>query len=115
MLGARTNLNAFEDEFSLTGGVPVRDDAPESSPGLPSAPPGPMRRPLLLREENIEVGPRVTFPLEDRLAEPLRRLRSSPMTWLLFCWKFPVEKFRASPRPMAGRPPPPRWLFLAFS
>lgn len=59
---AFTYLNAFEcDTESRVGGVPVRDDAAESSPVRLSEPPGPNRRPLLLREANIDVGPRVTF------------------------------------------------------
>jgi hypothetical protein len=55
------NLKAFAevaDSFSLWGGVPVLDDAPESSPVLLDEPPGPIFRPLLLREENIDVGPK---------------------------------------------------------
>jgi hypothetical protein len=82
----RTYPNVFErDVFSRVGGVPVREEAPESSPGRPREPPGPIRLPLLLREENIEVGPRVTFWLEVRLADPFSLLRSSRPTWLLFC------------------------------
>lgn len=82
-----TYLNAFElDVVSRVGGVPVREEAPESSPGRPRDPPGPRRRPLLLRDENIEVGPSVTFWLDVRLADPLRRRRSSIPTWLLVCW-----------------------------
>lgn len=82
-----TYLKVLEwDELSLLMGVPLRDEAPESSPGRPREPPGPRRLPLLLREENIEVGPRVTLPLADRFAEPLRRRRSSMPTWLLVCW-----------------------------
>jgi hypothetical protein len=81
-----TYPNVLEREvFSRVGGVPVREEAPESSPGRPREPPGPMRLPLLLREENIEVGPRVTFWLEVRLADPFSLLRSSRPTWLLFC------------------------------
>lgn len=57
-----TYLNALEFVvLSRVGGVPVREERPESSPGRPKDPPGPRRRPLLLREENIDVGPRVTF------------------------------------------------------
>ena len=41
-----------------------------------------MRRPLLLRELNMDVGPNDGFWLEVRLEEPLRRLRSSMPTWL---------------------------------
>lgn len=83
----QTHLNALECEvFSRVGGVPVREEAPESSPARPSEPPGPRRRPLLLRDENIEVGPSMTLPLEALLAEPLRRRRSSIPTWLLCCW-----------------------------
>ena len=83
---SETYLKAFECEvLSLLGGVPVLEEAPESSPGRPREPPGPMRLPLLLREENIEVGPRVTFWLDVRLMEPLRRLKSSMPTWLLVC------------------------------
>jgi len=55
-------LNAFAevaDSFSFCcGGVPVLDEAPESSPPLLNEPPGPIFRPLLLREENIDVGPK---------------------------------------------------------
>lgn len=81
--GLEAYLKALRWEVFWVGGVPVLDEAPESSPGRPRAPPGPRRRPLLLREENIEVGPRVTFPLNARLAVPLRRRRSSIPTWLL--------------------------------
>lgn len=111
--------NAYLKALELVGpGVPARDELLESSPGRPRAPPGPNRRPLLLREDSIDAGPRVTFELEVRLTdEPFRRLRSSMPTWLLTGWlKFP-EKFRASPRPTGGRPPPgpPRWLVRAAS
>jgi hypothetical protein len=58
---ARSPKVLEREVFSRVGGVPVREEAPESSPGRPREPPGPMRLPLLLREENIEVGPRVTF------------------------------------------------------
>jgi hypothetical protein len=58
----RTYLNAFAevaDSFSFCcGGVPVLDEAPESSPVLLNEPPGPILRPLLLRDENIDVGPK---------------------------------------------------------
>ena len=81
-----TYLKALEFEVvSRVGGVPVREEAPESSPGRPREPPGPRRRPLLLREENIDVGPRVTCWLDVLLAEPFRRLKSSMPTWLLVC------------------------------
>ena len=76
--------------FSLfVGGVPVRDDAPESSPPRASALPGPPRGflPLLLRELNIDVGPSDTgapcWALELVLL-PSRR-RSSVAT--VFFWK----------------------------
>lgn len=64
------------------GGVPVREEAPESSAPRVSAPPGPSLRPLLLRELNIDVGPRVTLPLAVRDAVPFRRRKSSMPTWL---------------------------------
>lgn len=66
----------------VVGGVPVRDEAPESSPGRPREPPGPSLRPLLLRELNMEVGPREMLPLAALLVEPFRRRRSSIPTWL---------------------------------
>ena len=109
---AVTYPNAF---VCATGGVPVREEAPDSSPARPNAPPGPpMRRPLLLRELNIEVGPNEGFWLEVRLEEPLRRRRSSRPTWVFWLWLL-YEKFLESPRPM-GRPPgAPRWLLRALS
>lgn len=107
-------LNALE----LVGpGVPAREELLESSPERPRAPPGPKRLPLLLREESMDAGPSVTFPLDALfIDEPFRRLRSSMPTWLLVCcWK-PPGKPRASPRPTGGRPPPgPRWLPRAAS
>src|SRR5688500_10106734 len=79
-------LNAFEwGAESRVGGVPVLDEAPESSPARPREPPGPVPnlRPLLLRDANMDVGPSVTFPLVARPAEPFSRRRSSIPTWLL--------------------------------
>ena len=79
--GHATHLNALV-LLSFTGGVPVREEAPESSGPRLSEPPGPRRRPLLLREPNImEVGPSVTFELEARFAPPFKRRRSSMPTW----------------------------------
>lgn len=64
-----TYPNAFALAFGVAsfgfdaGGVPVLDDAPESSPPLVRPLPGPSGfRPLLLRELNIEVGPNDTGP-----------------------------------------------------
>ncbi len=54
-----TYLNAFAWDafsFSFCGGVPVLEEAPESSPVRDNEPPGPNLRPLLLRDENIDVG-----------------------------------------------------------
>lgn len=63
------------------GGVPVRDEAPESSPVLDSDPPGPILRPLLLLDENIDVGANDIGAPEALLA-PLfvNRRRSSVAT-----------------------------------
>lgn len=107
-----TYLKAFVE---ATGGVPVREDAPESSPGRPKPPPGARRRPLLLRELNIDVGPNDAFVLGVRVAEPLRRRRSSEPIWFCRAWLY-AEKFLASPRPACGRPPPgPLWWLRALS
>ncbi len=52
---------------SRVSGVPVRDEAPESSPPPRlKAPPGANRRPLLLRELNIEVGPNDSILADGR-------------------------------------------------
>ena len=104
-------LNAFECETeSLVGGVPVLDEGPESSPGRLNELAGPIFLPLLLRDANIDVGPRLMCWLDARLAEPFRRRRSSMPTWFWAGWSKFDEKFRASPRPMVGRPgPPPLW------
>lgn len=75
MVGEETYANALAD--ACGPGVPVREEEPESSAPRVSEPPGPIRRPLLLRELNIEVGPKVTLPLAAREALPLRRRRSS--------------------------------------
>lgn len=63
------------------GGVPVREEAPESSPVLDNDPPGPILRPLLLLDENIDVGANDIGAPEARLA-PLfvKRRRSSVAT-----------------------------------
>lgn len=63
------------------GGVPVRDEAPESSPVLDNDPPGPILRPLLLLDENIDVGANDIGAPEALLA-PLfvNRRRSSVAT-----------------------------------
>jgi hypothetical protein len=75
-----TYANAFVWAIdSRVGGVPVREDAPESSPARPKK----VRLPLLLRELNIDVGPKDTFELADLVAVPFRRRRSSIPTW--FC------------------------------
>ena len=77
----KTYPNAFAD--SRVGGVPVLDDMPELSPERPSGPPGPPgRRPLLLRDASIELGPSVTPALGCRLLD-FNRLRSSMPTVLL--------------------------------
>jgi len=66
------------------GGVPVRDDAPESSPVRDRDPPGPILRPLLLRDENIDVGANDIGAPEARLAPLLvKRRRSSVATVFL--------------------------------
>lgn len=70
-----TYANAFTD--ACGPGVPVREEPPESSAPRVSEPPGPILRPLLLRELNIDVGPKVTLPLAARDALPLRRRKSS--------------------------------------
>jgi hypothetical protein len=69
------------DSFSFCwGGVPVLDDAPESSPVLDNDPPGPIFRPLLLREENIDVGPNANCAPACRLGFFPKRRRSSVAT-----------------------------------
>lgn len=85
-----TYLNAFAevaDFLSLScGGVPVLDEAPESSPVLLKEPPRPVFRPLLLLEENIDVGANDICWLVVLFAPPLfvRRRRSSIPT--VFFW-----------------------------
>lgn len=109
-----TYPNAFVWATAV-GGVPVREDAPDSSPGRPKPPPGTRRRPLLLRELNMEVGPNEAVLLGVRVAEPLRRRRSSEPIWFCRAWLY-AEKFLASPRPAGGRPPgPPLELLRALS
>lgn len=86
-----SKLNAFAfDVDSLVGGVAVRDDAPDSSPARPKGPPAPsLARPLLLRLANMEVGPKVAFCDDVRMADPLSLLKSSMPTWFWFCCGWP--------------------------
>lgn len=81
-------LNAFADS-PLVGGVPVLEDAPESSPARAKAPLAPsLARPLLLRLANMELGPKVAFCELVLVADPLSRLRSfiSIVFWLGAGW-----------------------------
>lgn len=81
-------LNAFAevaDSFSFCwGGVPVLDEAPESSPPLLNEPPGPIFRPLLLRDENMDVGPNDICWLAARLVFLLVRRRRSSIPTVFF-------------------------------
>jgi len=81
-------LNAFAevaDSFSFCcGGVPVLEEAPESSPVLLNEPPGPILRPLLLRDENIDVGPNDICWLAALLVPLLVRRRRSSMPTVFF-------------------------------
>ena len=83
-----TYLNAFAevaDSFSFCcGGVPVRDEAPESSPVLLNEPPGPILRPLLLLDENMDVGPKDICALDARLVPLLVRRRRSSIPTVFF-------------------------------
>lgn len=80
--GGVAYANALVDVW--VGGVPVLEEAPESKPSPPrdSEPPGPSLRPLLLRELNIDVGPREMGPLAVLEDVALRRRRSSIATLL---------------------------------